>query len=358
MTYYQISALVNAAMAVILGVFIFIKQRHRPVGRAFIIVNIAVFVWAGGYFLWQSSTDASSALFWCAILNVGAAFTAPAFFHGVVHILERWKEKKKWVFLSYSIGAIQALLTRTPLIEKEIGPFLSFHFWPKAGPLYMLLPLNYFVFSGMAIYLMWKDYPYVSQIKKSQIKMLILAAFIGFLSGASNMPQWYRIKVYPIFNGTVAIYTLIAFYAIIRYRLMEIDTVIHRTFLWLVTLLLVILPIGLAVTFSFDWISSLGRLAKLALTSSVLIFFVWYYSKLKPRIDHLFRRRKYDYYQVLGEIGQKIGSELDINNVVNRLFKELKEILYIRNGLFLVQQPGQDDYTEAGSIGYDTLLES
>jgi serine phosphatase RsbU (regulator of sigma subunit) len=86
--------------------------------------------------------------------------------------------------------------------------------------------------------------------------------------------------------------------------------------------------------------------------------YLFYYRKTQPRIDHLFRRRKYDYYQVLGEIGQKIGSELDINNVVNRLFKELKEVLYIRNGLILVQPPGEEDYTEAGSIGYDAILDS
>jgi serine phosphatase RsbU (regulator of sigma subunit) len=86
--------------------------------------------------------------------------------------------------------------------------------------------------------------------------------------------------------------------------------------------------------------------------------FLFYYRKAQPHIDHLFRRRKYDYYAVLSEVGQKIGSELDINNVVSRLFKELKDILYIRNGLALVQLPGQEDYTEVDSTGYSTILDS
>jgi len=345
-------------MAFTLGLFIFVKQRNRAIGRAFVIMNASAFIWAISYFFWQRSKDVTSALFWCRALTVGAAFIFPAYFHFVTHLLGRWKEIKKWVLISYSMGIFVTIFVGTPLIINRLEPLLIFPFWPKAGPLYAVQILNYYIFPGIAIYLMWKEYPNASNVMKSQIKFIILGGVIGFLSGTTNNPQWYGVKIYPIFNGTVWLYTLFVFYAIIRYRLMEIDTVIHRTFLWLVTLLLVILPIGLAVTFSFDWIVSLSRLAKLALTSSVLIFFVWYYSKLKPRIDHFFRRRKYDYYTVLGEIGQKIGSELDINNVVNRLFRELKDVLYIRNGLAFVQQPGEQDYTEAGSIGYDTILDS
>ena len=142
MTYWQIGALLNALMALIIGLFVLVEQRHRPEGRAFVILNLAVFVWAGGYFFWQSSKDAALALFWCGTLNIGAAFIAPAYFHSVVHLLRRWDKMKHWVIVSYSIGIFQSLFMHSPLVQGEPQTILSFPFWPKAGPLYILLPLN------------------------------------------------------------------------------------------------------------------------------------------------------------------------------------------------------------------------
>jgi len=42
--YCKISALVNAAMALTPAVFIFVKQRRTPAGRALIMINIAAFM--------------------------------------------------------------------------------------------------------------------------------------------------------------------------------------------------------------------------------------------------------------------------------------------------------------------------
>ncbi|MDD4909004.1 MAG: SpoIIE family protein phosphatase, partial [Candidatus Omnitrophica bacterium] len=135
-------------------------------------------------------------------------------------------------------------------------------------------------------------------------------------------------------------------------RLMEIDTVIHRTALWVLTSCSILIPVGVMLYFLRGWFVTLNWLQLTFLMTGLFYIFLFYYRKMQPRIDHFFRRRKYDYYKVLGEIGQKIGSELDINSVISRLFKELKEILYIRSGIVLVQQPGQRGFNEVGNIGY------
>jgi serine phosphatase RsbU (regulator of sigma subunit) len=355
MIYYLISPLINAVMALILGAFILVKQRRHPASQAFIFLNLAVFVWSLFFFLWQLSKDAPSALFLCRALMVGSAFIAPAFFHWSAHMLGKWKETKGLVMATYVIAIIFVSLIGTPLIVKRVEPFLAFPYWPMAGKLFFIHIVNYFFASNAAIYLMWKAYRGAPQIKQNQIKFIILGGFIGFLSGATSFPQWYGVKVYPVFIGTVWLYTLIVFYTIIRYKLFEIDTVIHRTLLWILTSGLVLIPIGVMLYFTRSWMTTLNWIQLTFVMTGLFYLFLYYYRKMQPRIDRLFRRRKYDYYQVLGEIGQKIGSELDINNVVSRLFKELGEILYIRNGIVFVQQPGQADYLEAGSTGYSQL---
>jgi len=358
MTYWKISALFNAGMLLTLGVFIFAKCRRLPAGRALVVFNITAFAWSVSYFLWQCSADISTAIFWLRVLTVFSAFVGPSFVHYIVHLIGRWKEMRRWIAVSYCVGIVESILVGTPLIIGSVGPFLSFPFWPKAGPLYILQILNYFIPPSIVVYLMLKDYRNSSRRRKQQTRLVIIAALIGFLSGASNYPQWYGIKIYPIFNGLVWLNPLIMFYAIIRYRLMEIDTVIHRTLLWMLTSSLIFIPICVLLYFTRSWLVTLNWIQLSLVTTTLFYVYLHYYHKMQPRIDHLFRRRKYDYYQILSEIGEKIGTELDINNVITRLFKELKEVLYIRNGLILVQQLGQQNYTEAGSIGYDKLQDT
>ena len=355
MTYWQATCLFNAGMALILGLFVFIKQHRQPAGRAFVILNLGTFIWSAAYFFWQGSKDAQSALFWCRIITLGSCFIGSAWFHCVMHLMGRWKQMKKWVIASYVIAGLGMLFIGTPLMVNRVEPLLIFPFWPRAGRLYIVYLANFLMPPAIAAYLMWKDYPRVNQIKQHQIRIMLLATFVGFLSGANNFPQWYGVKVYPVFNGTVWLYTLIMFYAIIRYRLMEIDTVIHRTLLWMVTSCLILIPLGVMLFFTRPLLSLMTWVQLTFVMTGLFYLYLFYYHHMQPRIDHLFRRRKYDYYKALGEIGQKVGSELDINSVINRLFKALQEILYVRNAMILVQMPGQVDYSQAGSTGYEAL---
>ncbi|MFA5096810.1 MAG: SpoIIE family protein phosphatase [Candidatus Omnitrophota bacterium] len=355
MTYWEAGCLLNAGMAFILGLFVFVKQRRQPAGRAFVILNLGAFIWSSAYYFWQVSKDAQSALFWCRVLTVGSSSIGAAWFHCVVHLLGRWKQMKKWVIASYVIAGLSILFIGTPLMVNRVEPLLIFPFWPKAGGLYVFSVLNVLIPPGVAAYLMFKDYSRVNQIKKHQIRVMLLATFVGFLSGASNYPQWFGVKVYPVFNGTVWLYTLIMFYAIIRYRLMEIDTVIHRTLLWMITSCLILIPLGVMLFFTRSLLHVMTWIQLTFVMTGLFYLYLFYYHHMQPRIDHIFRRRKYDYYKALGELGQKVGSELDISSVISRLFKALREILYVRNALILVQMPGQLDYSEAGRVGYENL---
>ncbi|MDD5066412.1 MAG: PP2C family protein-serine/threonine phosphatase, partial [bacterium] len=63
-------------------------------------------------------------------------------------------------------------------------------------------------------------------------------------------------------------------------------------------------------------------------------------------------RRKYDYYNVLSELGEKIGTELDLPVLLNKLFRELKDIFYVQHILVLVKvpEPNRSGFREVGSV--------
>ena len=353
---YAVPNFVVAFLFIFLGLFVFYKNQKSPVSRTFLLMAVMAFIWQFVYGIAYLSVNENVANILLRIGYGGVIFIPVVNCHFGASFL---KDRKQImiIYASYVLGAIFfVFLLTTNLFMTGVYKYF-WGYYPKVSilhPLYLVTLLGITVYALMST--LWRVYMRARKEKnyvlQNQSKYVFLALLTYWLAAVDFVPN-YHIEIYPFGNFFVIGCISILFYTIVRHRLMEIDTVIHKTALWLLTLLLVILPVGLLVTFSMDWIASLGRVAKLALTSVVLIFFVWYYSKLKPYVDHLFRRRKYDYYQVLGEIGQKIGSELDINNVVSRLFKELKDVIYIRNGLVLVQQPGEVNYTEAGSIGYE-----
>jgi serine phosphatase RsbU (regulator of sigma subunit) len=177
------------------------------------------------------------------------------------------------------------------------------------------------------------------------------------MSTVGGSIEWLVIFDIPLHIAWLAmpLFTGITGYAIIRYRAMEIDTVIHRTILWAATIFLLIIPVSLIIAFGADLLIKITFFGKTIILTLLLLVFLVYYNRLKPQIDHLFRRRKYDYQMALSEIPTRVGTELDLYSLCARLFKELKEVLYLQNGLLLIKLPEATDYTEAGSTGYGLL---
>jgi len=297
-----------------------------------------------------------AALFWNRILHMGASLIPVTFLRYVVVYLGQQKRQRVVLWCMYVYSSVIIMLDLfTPLVIKDMVPKWYFHLWPEPGAAYPFFLLMFTFAFNYAFFLLFMAYRAASGHQRIQLRYILVAILLAVTGGSSNYFLFYNIHLHPIGNWFCFLYSVIIAYAIIRYRLFEIETVIHRTFLWLLTSSSMLIPMGILIFFARRWLADLGWLELTFVMTGLFYAYLFYYRKTQPFIDHVFRRRKYDYYQVLGEIGQKIGSELDINRVASRIFKELKDILYIRNGLVLVQQPGQLNYTENSCTGYEQL---
>ncbi|TBR17865.1 PAS domain-containing protein [bacterium] len=204
---------------------------------------------------------------------------------------------------------------------------------------------------------------YFSQARKNQETgkiqfkqaKLILLGFVIMVFGSVDFLPNFGIKVYPFGYLCAMLYMSIFAYMIIRYRLMEIDTVIHRTILWLVASGFIVFPIWVLLYFFKRWFFDLSLLQLSIIVT--LIFFVlkYFYNAVQPKIDYIFRRRKYDYYQALGLIASRVGTQLEIRDIVLKLFQELKNTLYMKNGLILTKSSENYDFEEIYRLGYEDL---
>ena len=360
MNYFIYSSLINGIIFTLLGIFVYLKNPKKLVNKVYFLFSLCVMEWAFAYFFWLTlGKDKESGLFWTRALNVGPTLIPVFYFHYILALFGWVEIKKRILIFSYICAGIFFLTSFTPLYIRGVTQRSFFPYWPLPG---ILHPFFLILFFGLPIYtyiLMLRFYPKASAIQRSQIKYVLISSILGFGGGGSNYLLFYGIPFPPYLNIGGSIFPIMLAYAIIRYRLMEIDTVIHKTLLWALTSASVLIPIGVLLYFVRPWLESLRLFNLTLMVTGLFYLFLYYFSSIQPKIDHFFRRKKYDYYQALAQIPQHIGSELDIKAIINRLFKELKQVLYIKNCLILIEEPENlthaPSYREAGSIGYDTL---
>ncbi|MFA5116057.1 MAG: SpoIIE family protein phosphatase [Candidatus Omnitrophota bacterium] len=357
-TYYSLGVLLASIFSIIVGSFVLAKGYKERLKICWFVFTLSFVSWSFFIYLWSVSKDYASALIYNRIANYSAIFLSIL----VVVFTEEFIKKKNRIITKISAITGLTIFILGILSLRSFIPSLSpktfFKFYPDSGIIYWFFTVFFVLTWNYALVILFKHLFVATGVAQKQTALIAGGLAISVVGGATNFFPVFNINIFPFGSSFTLVYIICASFAIVRYRAFEIDTVIHKTILWLLTIAMLIMPVAIIHNLVKAWMANLPALWIIVIDSIALTVFLAYYQKLKPVIDHLFRRRKYDYYVVLAEIGQKIGSELDINSVIARLFKELKEILYIRNGLVLVRQPGQLDYMQAGVLSYENLADA
>lgn len=232
---------------------------------------------------------------------------------------------------------------------------------PYVGIVWEGMPrFSYFLFFAMAKYIIITYAIAISflnlskkesnPLKKSQLRSLAFLFFalsFGWTEWltAFDIPLHIAWVVVPV---TVSIFT----YSVIRYRVLEIDTVVHRTLLWFASIILVILPAGiLTFFFSYFYLNLFPPLLTIGILCLFIMFFSAYYNRLRPRIDRFFGKKRYAYHELLGRIAEKVSTTLDIEEFSKELLAELNNcIISEKIYLFIFDEEKHDFILFASKI--------
>lgn len=250
MTFWALSGLINGITSTILGNVVYFRNRKNVVNVSYGLFCLSIAVWSYAYFLWQISLTESAALLWCRWLMAGAVFIPVCYLHHILTFLKLHTQKKTLIISGYLFGIISFFLSFTSLFVKSVSPKLWFKFWPDAGVLYLPFLFVWFLFVIYGIILISKALFNSTGIARNQIRYVLIATVIGWGGGATNYFLWFDIRIPPIGNIFVSIYVAIVAYAIIKYRLMDINMVVTRigVFIFVYTLVLGI-PFGIGIKY-------------------------------------------------------------------------------------------------------------
>lgn len=342
MNIFAISALINAITSLTLGLFVFFKIKRNETNKTFILLSIAVFVWSIFYFLWQNSTDYNSALLYTKLLSIGSTFVPIFYLHWVLSFLGiKGKEKNIFLSLGYTLTFIFLLFAFSPLYIKNVEKVLVFDFWPKAGPLYTIYILfSYAGLVGYGLISLVREYFNSTGLRRYQIKYVIIGTIIGFLGGATNFFLWYDIKILPFGNIVISLYVFILFYAMIRYRLMDVRVVVRKILIYFT-----VSAFTYGVFYFLIWMYSRffgGLFTAVSYFVGVFVapIFVGTFYVLDRKIKDFSNRylfvSLYNYQETINKLTNNLNNYIDLEKIVNLIVDTIKQTMQLdRANIFL-----------------------
>ena len=233
-------------------------------------------------------------------------------------------------------------------------------------PRALLAPLSYIGWPGMAASFLVAALAMILRLRRSrgverqQLKWLAAAAAILPFASASGVLGYYL--GYESIAGLLAACSILpiflaAGYAVLRYRLYDIDVVINRTLVYgsLSATLVALYFGGVATTqLVFRTLTGQEQQPQLAVVISTLVIAALFgplRRRIQNAIDRRFYRSKYDAAETLQGFSSKLREETDLDRLGGALVSVVHETMQPGHASLWLRPPGWAERPERGSNG-------
>jgi len=334
---------VTALLYLFIGLFIFVRRWNAPRAVHFYVFCLVSFILYSFHYSGKlNSFDWT--IYWG---NVVALLLQPAL---LVHFALVFPERRRalWPKLTAVYGIPVALLALHAFVATGTLAFVpsisSRQFLDQIELLY--LGAYFLLASGIFLSSFFRA---PSGVLRQQLKWVTggtLAGIVPFFLFyilpfffASVLPSWTRFSVFSL-----ALIPLCFGYAIIRYRLMDVDIIFKR---------------GLAYTFAtagvvtiyFSAIALIGELSHTALPSGpvgaviAIVVAAFLFQPLRDwvqaRLDHFFYRDRLDYRRTLIEFGRTLTNEVRLEPLLASVLDRISQTLLVDRTAVFLEDPAQ-----------------
>ena len=234
-------------------------------------------------------------------LYVFIPFIGVMFYHTVLGITRKYLEISCLV-----VSALFALLVHTPYYITDLLTYPWGHI-AKGGIVFQIFGVYAFsiLVYGIIISLL-KLRQEKNELVRLKIKYILLALNLIGIFTLCNVPAMMGYNFYPLSN-LMFIPLVILAYGILRYRLMDIQSVLHITLIWFCISSVIVIPNIVIYSILYPYFTLIDK------TLLFIVFIVWfslnyfYFRKVQPFIDQLFNRRKYDLKKVQSQFINDMG---------------------------------------------------
>jgi len=345
MIYYIIAQLLNTFTTIVLGLFIYLKNRGNLVNRMFALHCLTIAIWAFSFAKMAAAQNEVEGLFWSRALHVGAILIPVFFLHFTCALLNIVHEKRKIIIAAYIIGFSMLAFVPTNLFVSHTVSVVGFkYFVGPAGLQYHLFPLFFLVCLVCAFYELFKGFRHSQGLRRNQIKYLLVALLIGYSGGPTGFLPLYGIPMPRWGLYTVSVFSVIVTYAIVKYRLMDINIAIKTgTAYALLALLTTGIAIGLILGVDQIFAGYPGYNPILA-SAIILLIIIPVFTYLIPRVklkaestvEKILYKDKYAYLDTLRAFSKKMTFILDQEELLQSVVRNVAELMGLERAAIFV----------------------
>ena len=280
-------------------------------------------------------------------LYVFIPFIGVLFYHTVLNIKRTYLE-----IVTFVISAIFAILVHTPYYITGLLTYPWGHI-ARGGIVFQIFGVYAFsvLCYGIVISILQLKQE-KNELVRLKIKYIILALNLIGIFTACNIPAMLGYNFYPLSN-LMFIPLIFLGYGILRYRLMDIQSVLHITFIWLCISSVIIIPNVIIFNLLYPFFNTMDKSLLFFLLAIWFAINYLYFIKVQPLIDQLFNRRKYNLKKVESQFINDIALLKDLHLLLNELSYILKRTLLIKNVEIFIK--AEDKENELYNLNGDSI---
>ncbi len=328
-TAHAIPVMVVGLLIFMIGLLIIFQAKRTVRDIAFFLFCMSSTLWLFTIGFVYSSPDPQTALRWYKLFTFfGVINLTPNLYLFAVAVSGLLRQQLKWVILTYAVtyGIYFLALTTNQFITTPHRYYWGYY--PHYEPLNYLFLLTFaIVFFANQYHLKLAYLREQAPIKKHQIRLIKLSLLFGLTAFVDFGAKVLILPIYPTGFISMFILTSLLAYSIIRYKAFDIETVIHKTILWVSSFFIITIPIFAFYRLCFPFMKE-SVLLQMAFGVTSFIIFTVYLRVIQPKIDHLFQRRKANLEEIsnrfIGDLVHLKGFE----NLIRMIEKTVTNALY------------------------------
>jgi len=310
---------------------------------------LATSIWWIGYFMAYNAPNEHAALFWVKVVHSGVTFIPIFMHHFIMVFLGIQERKKKIIQANYVIGGLLWLiLWKSSYLVEGVYEYY-WGYYAKVGFLhsfflayFLLLCIDSFINLNKERRKKREEFP----LEYRRITYIFWFYAIA-LMGSIDFLAHYGLDVYPIGFIFVMIALGIFTYAIMRYRLMDINLAITRAgILAFVYGLVLGIPFGIAVwvkPFLSEvtpnwWVLPMALLTVLASLAPFI------YAKIQRKVEFRLRAAEFKSHEALRHLSHNMLRFTDLNNLLKLIVHQLVKILKLKFAAIYLFDTQADKY--------------
>lgn len=348
--YYQYAV---GALYLCIGLFVYYRRVNAPRAVHFYVLCFASFILSCFHYTGKLNLF-DKVIYWG---NVGAGILAPTIF---LHFCLVYPERRRWLASRLRVAliyvpatALSALYVLVALgILRVAAPLIEVRWFLDRIWLFYLVVC--YLLGALALSLQFREVEDAVVVR--QLKYLRNGAILGILPFAALYVFPYLFGAIPGHYQKIAVVSLALIpitwaYAILRYRLMDVDIIFQQGYVYtLATLAVIGIFYGLILSFTHpDELSP-------TMIVSLILFATFIFQPIRDwtqeQLDrYFFYKDRYDYRRTLIEFGRELSSETNLDAMLQAVADRLVHTLSIQHVAFFLGSETDDGFELHTTLG-------